>query len=96
MTEERYLKITSCKECPHYGHTYSKFKKNITIFICGYPENVLIEQLPAVIVNKIAYPITYEGEAKEFPIPKWCKLTNIAYYQKNINSPKKKKDTMNY
>lgn len=75
MTEERYLKIKSCKECPHYGHTSPE--KGITRFICGFPENMLIEQLPAKMINGTCYPITHEGKfSEEVPIPSWCKLDN--------------------
>lgn len=81
MTEERYLKISSCKECPHHGHTsYAKLNKGITIFICGFPENMVLKQLPAEEMNGIFYPIIHESKFSEnIPIPFWCKLANIAY-----------------
>jgi len=74
MTEERYLKIESCKDCPWYGHTGTS--NELTTFICGYPENMKIEQLPAEKIGEKVYPITHIGKYsfKIVPIPFWCKL----------------------
>jgi hypothetical protein len=74
MSEERYLKITSCKECPHYGHAGTDSCGD-TIFVCGYPKNMDIEQIPAAMIGKTLYPITnVMKNSKEILIPFWCKL----------------------
>ncbi len=73
MIEERYLKIESCKNCPNFGHTGTKNK--LTTFICGYSENMNIEQLPADKIGDKIYPITHIGGwSGTVPIPFWCKL----------------------
>jgi len=80
IEQERYLKITSCSKCHYYGHTYSVMNKAITIFICGNPANISIENLERATINNIHYPITCACvfSVKAIPIPKWCKLPNTA------------------
>jgi len=77
MTEVRYIKIKSCKECGFCGHKSNANRKN-TIFFCSNPENMKIEQLPAEMIGDHIYPIISVTTKDIATIPYWCKLPSEA------------------
>lgn len=75
MTEERYIKITSCKNCEFNGHTATITRENKITHFCINSENMKIEQLPLVKMGNDIYPITsVTKSSNDSPIPYWCKL----------------------
>ena len=72
MAEERYIKITSCKDCGFTGHSYDAIT-NQFYHICGNPDTMELDVPKAKLV--LYYPITSQTVSlSDSPIPAWCKL----------------------
>jgi len=73
MTEERYIKITSCKDCKYNGHSCNVITNTFT-HICGNPDTMELD-IPKETIGRVNYPITSQtARISDSPIPAWCKL----------------------
>jgi len=72
--EIRYIKIESCTNCEHVGHSINN-NNPICINFCVHPNNSDAYAIDSFMYQGIYYPVTSKTKSfADCPIPVWCKL----------------------